>query len=767
MKFPLDAELYKKGHKLYQASKMYEQLSCRSSSKEAEVVAYVWEKLTKNAKELHSINQNKMNSFLNLEKRLLSTPLAKLDWNDICNDIQQNPKNAISYHLLVYYILSNDLYQGSHKNKLLTLIDIFKLKPYKKAYTLKLYCCDDVERLFYDSRSSALKLLKLPKECNQLTLKLLSDFWLQTLNQSNDYMEFYNLFPLSIKGLNIDSASDYSYATWKTQTNFYAKKAADSKHCLENLNRYYLFINNIVSDKNGVGIFNQSDPIDTVILSRDHFAKYTLEGYSYIYFNPFTHYPSSDKWMLNFNGYEEKSTKLSSNNIRSFDFKKVIDPFYRDCLKDFIWNSHLSPSVMNDNSFRLAYLLNFIYKMKSIKDYPNPDFSNFNFYEADQIKAYIAETKGEGGTGNSYLSYLKMFIRYCVQNRNFVIDKYFYKHLIAFQGNHLNTAKAIPDEDLAKLNDILRKHQYESEVKTFYYAIFHICLQTSLRISQICHLNYDCLSNTMKNGQYKIKTVSKTSNGEKYKTIISKETGKQIKDIIKLTDENRQNCKDSKLAKYLFLKKDQMEGLGYSPVRPANFKKYLYECCDEVNIPKYGPSNLRDTHITKAFEYRLRNGMSDAAQEILTGHPNLNTDASHYIQENLIQMLETTYGIIIGDVDIKGKIVSEEDNSIQQKYSVENGTGYCEARNCVLETTLPCLYCKEFITTVQHKPYFIAMMNQVDDKLKEVDKTVDPDKQQHRKDDLLAIKELIARYIYHINLIEEGLEDEHINESRQ
>ena len=757
MKHPLDASKYRMDSRPYKVSKAFENISDNDSKR---ALIYTWEKTTNGYDDINAVKAKYFIAFLSLENHIAAMPLSAIEWTDICSEIQYEPTFASVYHHFIYYILKNNLYFGAHKDKLLTLIEAFKNDPSYHSKTLRLYCGDDIERLFYNPSAHNLKWLQLPKECNRLTLDLLSKFWSKTSYSKNDFREFYNLFPFSINQSMVININDYSYETWKAQTNYYKEYSNNPKHCLEMLNRYYLFVNSIVEEKDHQGIFKQNDPIDKIMLSRDNCAKNTLEGYSYIYFNPYMHYPVVDKWMLNFNGYEKKSTKFNANNIRSFNFEKIINPFYRDCAKDYVWNSGYSPAKMEDSIYQLIYVLNFAFKMKSTDEYPNPSLTEFTFYEADQIRSYLDRTKKAANTKNQYLSSFRSFCRYCVQNRNFIVDDYFYKHLSEFSRTTENKATAIPDDDLIKLNNMLKEQQYNSEVKTFYYAIFHICLQTSLRISQICHLRYDCLSNTMKDGQYKIKTVSKTSNGEEYKTIISRETGKQIKDIIKITEDNRQNCKDSELASYLFLKKDQMLSLGYTPVNASNFKDYLYECCEKLHIPQYGPSNLRDTHITKAFEFRLRNGMSDAAEMILTGHTNIDIDNNHYIQKNLIQMLESTYGIIIGDVNIKGQIVSNDSDSINQENSVENGCGYCKARSCVFETSLPCLYCKYFITTTKHKKYFVEMMKHVDDVLKSVDDNVSADKRQHTKDDLVAIKELIAAYLYHIDLVKEGIESE-------
>ena len=87
--------------------------------------------------------------------------------------------------------------------------------------------------------------------------------------------------------------------------------------------------------------------------------------------------------------------------------------------------------------------------------------------------------------------------------------------------------------------------------------------------------------------------------------------------------------------------------------------------------------------MTKARIYKLKHKMSDLEHSVLTGHTTKNVDMNHYVDISIETMLESVYGIVIGDVDINGKIVNELDSKIATiENEVSNGCGYCSNESC-------------------------------------------------------------------------------------
>ena len=149
-----------------------------------------------------------------------------------------------------------------------------------------------------------------------------------------------------------------------------------------------------------------------------------------------------------------------------------------------------------------------------------------------------------------------------------------------------------------------------------YYSVFYIALETSFRSSQIVELTKDCVVETAKKGEYVLYSGTKTSAGEYIEQPITTYVEREIREILKLTEEYRQNCTDTSLANKLFIVPGNKSGV-YRELSTHKFNAYLRGCCNEAGIPEYTLENLRDTHKTKAEEYVIRNSLSEMHQGLL------------------------------------------------------------------------------------------------------------------------------------------------------
>jgi integrase len=444
---------------------------------------------------------------------------------------------------------------------------------------------------------------------------------------------------------------------------------------------------------------------------------------------------------------------MSAKFVRSYDFSRIKSKSYRTLTKKYIWNgSNHNLIYLYDQLIILTIILNYLYKLKSKNKYPNPNLKKINIHEANIIKNHIKKMDSAFETKNSYINATKRFFQFQKDNNymEFEILVFSYLNLISYRKR--NKAKAIPDDDLIKINTVMKEKIESSHFNLLCYAIFHIALQTEFRISQICYLKTNCIQNTLKNNQFEIKTSSKTSNNQEYKAIISDLTKKHIDHVIIKSKKIRDMCSDKKVNDYLFLYKSQQNR--YKPVNSHTFRKHFINCCQESGVPKYTSNNIRDTHMTKAAEFNMRNNKNQASMAILSGHKRVDTTNNHYIEMQLIRMLESTYGIIIGNVNCNGKIVDSINKDISnKKHIVEQGCGYCQKDKCYMTSTISCLMCKDFRTTVDHEKHFEIIINNLDDKIKNAPT-------EHDKEDLINIKRLYSAYLLEIWKKKEGLFDD-------
>lgn len=325
-----------------------------------------------------------------------------------------------------------------------------------------------------------------------------------------------------------------------------------------------------------------------------------------------------------------------------------------------------------------------------------------------------------------------------------------YYYLTYKLNNKYDNTKAIPDEKLKQLSAYMNNKSTENSINELFYLAFYIALETEFRPSQIFSLRIDCVSETAKKNEFIITSKTKTSANEPIEQPITIYVKKHIDRILALTQKYRAKNSIADISSYLFLMPSDRKN-EYKIITPELFNTYLKNCCKELNLPLYTCQNLRDTHMTKAEEFVIRNQLSDMEQNILSGHRSPNVDTKHYIDTQIKDLLESVHGVIIGDIDISGHIHENLPADIKaQENCVSNGCGYCNSKNCENFSFLDCLLCKDFVTTVDRLPYFQEQVKILDKKIKSA--TI-----PHDKEDFVNIKRLYLGFIQQILEIKGGI----------
>ncbi|MEQ2528920.1 site-specific integrase [Bacillaceae bacterium CLA-AA-H227] len=703
----------------------------------------LWNDLGQNREFVYDIPKKDKTSMVYFSTLIEDKSLSDITWTYLCNIVSNDISLGATCCKFLYKLLDNNLYNGEYSDDLYERKNLFLLSNnYQKNTFLNLFIYANIHYLYYDVRKSVRKYTVI--QADGFLRQILIEFYTQNKTSMKvNPRDFYALFSDSLGPYvnTITGISSFSYATYSTQTDYFISHA-EAKWILQLLNLFYIYLTEHPTGE-GKAIFKTMDNIEVNILKRDDFAQRTIDGFKIHYYNPMAPIPFDDKWVLHINGFEKASTKTYTDTTKVYDFTKIVSEFYRKLAKRYVW-------LELGNNFNSKYeqynmlidSLNYIYELKQSKDFPNPSLSNMSIHEATILRNHIGNYELSTYSKNSKLSAIRRFLKTQETNHTMTFDILIFNYLNEFKKTNSNNAEAIPDEDLIRINAIMKKYADESYVNALYYAIFHLCLQTEFRISQICHLKANCINSTMKNNQYMITTVSKTSNGQEYTAVISDLTKAHLDYILKQTEVVREECTDNNVKDYLFLHKSQQKR--YLPINSAKFRQFFSKCCEEAGTKIYSTNNLRDTHMTKAEEYRMRHGKSNAILSVLSGHKRVDTTNNHYIETELVKMLESTYGIIFGDVNTYGEVVSTVDKSIGNKeHEVEQGCGYCKKDTCGIYNSTPCLMCNHFITTVKHEKQFSDSMKQIDDMIKNAPTP-------HDKDDLVNIKRLYGAYLLEI-----------------
>ena len=482
------------------------------------------------------------------------------------------------------------------------------------------------------------------------------------------------------------------------------------------------------------------------------------QGYSIVYHNPLDEVPPSDKWII---CYQDNpgETIVKTQKV---DFSGIECSVYREWCKSYVWHADIQMygKIHALSKFRVCF--NYLYHLKigeavSILTRKSADYSTITVGDAEALKNHILSSYENNRTQCGLIYDARNVIRHAdAANLGTIETGVFYSLTHTLSSDYDNT-HALTNQELNAVSAVMHRKAKENRLAAIYYSIFYIALETEFRGSQIVRLTTDCIQETAKKGEYVLVSRTKTSAGEYVEQPITTYVKREIEEILRLTEEYRQDCSDQSLKGLLFISPSSRKGV-YKMISQSKFNSFFQQCCKEAGISLYSLENLRDTHMTKSEEYIVRQALSEIEQSILTGHSSSRTDTVHYVDTNIRNLLEAVHGVIIGNVDVNGKVVSEIEPSVAvPENEVSNGCGYCKSPVCKDFTYLDCMLCSDFVTTASRLPYF-------EEQLRTIDARISSNDVPHDKEDLVNIKLLLLHYIEKIMLIKKEAEANGINQ---
>ncbi|HBE8719205.1 TPA: site-specific integrase [Clostridioides difficile] len=567
---------------------------------------------------------------------------------------------------------------------------------------------------------------------NIFLYNLLKEFIYSSYMMSRTNREFFLHFQKSLNNKEINSVLDFDINTFKNQFEYY--KLLNKKSYLSLLKSFYLMILNTPEGKN---ILTFKDGIDYNMLQSPSFIKNYEQGYRLIYLNPLDNVPIEDKWLLIPNGIEAKSTKLNSFQYKPIDFSSIKDIHFKSILKIWFWNSSVSLLSRIDFLNILFKFIDFIFNLTTLENGTSCNIKdNKPYFNGEKVYFYISYVKSNN-LNHNYLYVVKNFLVYVHENNLAFLDL---EVLSCFNANieqTQNNAKDIDNEDLLKIESKFKKNSEISHINFLYYLIFHISISSELRISQIINLDVNCIEKGA-NNQYYLVSNTKVTNGKKIKVPITQHTKRFLDVAINVTSALRKECLNTSINNHIFI--HNFYSNKFKVISTRSFNDYLKSICKELNIYEYTSSNLRDTYITKAMEYAIKNNLSYLEMMAITWHKNWNTTSNHYVNTELKKYLESLYKVAIDGIAIKGTTKKEKDSELKQTDLVNGNCGYCRKDKCILPNELDCLMCGGFVATVDRIPYFEQQISSLEDNILSTTTS-------HDKEHLTTIKSLYVRYL--------------------
>ena len=549
----------------------------------------------------------------------------------------------------------------------------------------------------------------------------------------DDWFTLVNSFGESINAI-CDYKSFTNESFWKQINCVLAHSGQEQWKGTVPVLQFYRFL---VAKYDEYDIFANSQSMTKTAIFFKRLSHLLESGYHVVKYDYNNRCNQYDKILYILSGSDRLSTKLAQEDFFAIDYSEIKFDKYKEMAKDWMYESGLIAS----KRFELYHVINC---MNMIYDYKlankNKRFTHFTREEAMAIKKYVAKRYQSQASRNGEIQTVRRFLKWANERDLITVEPLLFDYLQGEDRKRGRGGSVVPEEDLIKLNNELLNRSKQSTKSFMAYVIFHLLLQTEFRVSQICNLKIDCIRPSIKNKQYIIKTNSKVSYGGVDSYVVSELTYKLLMDAIDAASDIRDNTVNESIKDYVFIYKSVDIDRKYSK---TIFRDELKYACDAANIPRYNAANLRDTHMTKAYEFILKSDRSSLDMSMLSKHRSLDTTKSHYIDIELEKMLEASYGVTIGDdlLNTTNKVIDDLPQDINNaEHDVENGCGKCSANTCLITNALPCLACKHFVTTPKHLSYFEKAIAVLDHQLQFANTP-------HDKEDLVKMKTFYALYI--------------------
>ena len=683
--------------------------------------------------------------------------VEKISWQELCEDADKYNCHMFAF-CFMYQLLQKGLYHGDYAEYLYDRMEIFKQIYDNPVFTAG----KNAHAFMCGTKISGLNVLASVSGKSYVFLFLDSqNVFFQSVflaffedergsdtPQWNNYDVVWN-FERSLNRYrnSITSYHDFNEYTFWEQIDWFKQKYSNNQKLKANGVTIILsFYRWLIRSNKIPHLFEDAFSLTPSLLFVGKTHSFIMNDYYFTAFDPKNPPLHHERIIFILRNFDKYSTKLKKEDFFSIDLSVVQYKPYIDIIIRYVL-SLPSISVVTGSSNKNCIIegLNFFSSLKKQSGYPNPNFDYFTNQEAVLYRNTI-DGLSLGNIAKLNRKYaIKSFLAWGKENNFFKFDDLFFEY---FKGTNveksLSNSESISNDDIEKIIRYMEEDARTNHTAALCLIITRLLIETKFRIGTICKLKADCIRPTVKPRQYRIVYHHKTGYGALEESIINEKTYRIIIGAINATEDLRSECLASSLSEYIFLRRGNMKKK-ISLLRPIDYSNYLKNVCKQVGIRSYTANNLRNTHMTRALAFAIEHNKSDLEVSILTGHKNISTTKNHYIDWKMEEMLEATYNVDLSDTEDINKYVNVADSISHEWLTpesiVENGCGHCKASKCHMMTNLPCLMCKDFVTTVEYQPYFEAAIESIDKMIQNSSGT------PHDIEDLMTIKKLNVLYL--------------------
>lgn len=473
------------------------------------------------------------------------------------------------------------------------------------------------------------------------------------------------------------------------------------------LKQFYLYLL-----KEGIGDFQI---INSNLIAYNNLYKMLLSGYKFVIYDVFQDLPDCKKWLL-----------IENDSIYAFDFSDY-SKHKENALKKYVWNA-VSPNIATKFS-RQLYYKNFLSLI--------PD-DEYPFNIGPKIIMNYKEMYRKNHTDSSLaiaINAVKSLVEYLENSEMLSINPFIKKMLTSTNTKAKPNVDAFTKEEIESiLNEIQieigneNNNKLKYKLKLCYAIIYYVC-HSSMRIETVLRLKLSDF-HIEPGGVYYYQAASKTKDNELYN--VSSNIARIHESIVNESKNFRENGEE-RVFIYQRLRSNSI-----SIVSTTDIRKLLDKVSLNLGIENQGISGLRNYFMQTITKHVIDFGGDKALLEAATRH-SLRVNYDNYYQNDMVDICLKMYGVYIGDVDLKGLVVSKKIEIPKDKI-VQNGCGYCNNPDCNDKSKLDCLMCRYFITCPENIEYFENEIKAIDEQILEQDIP-------HEKEFLITKKSLYVKYL--------------------
>lgn len=483
--------------------------------------------------------------------------------------------------------------------------------------------------------------------------------------------------------------------------------------------------------ENNLGTFNY---FTLEMLENKDIVKLLLNGFRPVIYSPYLTTPTYTKMLVDITKAQRNS---KSKSVILFDSSELIHETLRVLYLDFFWNYQEDYTGKPAKDY---WLLRFLKSLDSKEESLELPLE----ITGTDITTYKNTLKDmEDSSRGVALSRVRQFIDYEQGRNNIKISSFARNQVTSTNVKSVGDTRAYNkkqlDEMIIKLNEI-------SGLKNYLVGCcIEIQRRSAMRPETICNLEIDCLISQGTDG-FKVKDSTKT-NPDDYDPI-DIYTGKLIQKLITITQDAREQAPNSK-KKYIFLyEADNKQTI--NKLTRTELCRAINNTAKKLCIPQLGTKGIRNHFDRKLNQFDFEGKANGTIVSAVSKH-SMAVHIKHYsVVEDYLTVCGDYYNVEIGEIDLKGKIMSKVD--LDNNRVVEDGCGFCCKEHCLNSHSDECQSCKYFVATIDNIPYF-------ESKIEKITNEIINQKSDHEREFLTYKKALLVRYLSELMLLKKSLKE--------